>query len=78
MLLHTKLSDLPKEIQEMLQEFSDFIVDDLPDKLLPKRSISHHIDFIPGASLQNKAAYRMSPKDKRRSKNRCRNCWIKG
>ena len=63
MLLHTKISDLPKEIQEMLQEFSDIVVDDLPDKLPPKRNISHHIDFIPRASLPNKAAYRMSPKD---------------
>jgi len=47
----------------MLQEFTDIVVDDLPDKLPPKRSISHHIDFIPGASLLNKATYRMSPKD---------------
>eukprot|EP00253_Pinus_taeda_P023872 PITA_23872 len=39
------------------------MVDELPDKLPPKRSISHHIDFIPGASLSNKAAYRMNPKD---------------
>ena len=38
-------------------------MDDLLDKLPPKRSVSHHIDFIPGASLPNKAAYRMSPKD---------------
>eukprot|EP00253_Pinus_taeda_P020362 PITA_20362 len=49
--------------QQMLEEFTDIVVDDLPDKLPPKRSISHHIDFIPGASLPNKAAYRMSPKD---------------
>eukprot|EP00253_Pinus_taeda_P010981 PITA_10981 len=62
-LLHTKMFEFPVEIQEMLQEFKDIVVDDLPDKLPPKRSISHHIDFIPGASLPNKAAYRMSPKD---------------
>eukprot|EP00253_Pinus_taeda_P025305 PITA_25305 len=62
-LLHTEITNLPVEIQEMLQEFSDIVVDDLSDKLLPKRSINHHIDFIPGASLPNKVAYRMSPKD---------------
>jgi len=47
----------------MLQEFTDIVVDELPDKLPPKRSISHHIDFILGASFPNKAAYRMCPKD---------------
>ena len=62
-MIHTEVNDLPKEIQDMLQEFSDIVVDDLPDKLSPKRSISHHIDFIPGDSFPNKAAYRMSPKD---------------
>eukprot|EP00253_Pinus_taeda_P031622 PITA_31622 len=41
----------------------DIVVDDLPDKLPPKRSISHHIDFIPRASLPNKETYRMSLKD---------------
>eukprot|EP00253_Pinus_taeda_P008051 PITA_08051 len=49
--------------QQMLEELTDIVVDDLPDKLPPKRSISHHIDFILGASLLNKVAYRMSPKD---------------
>eukprot|EP00253_Pinus_taeda_P033353 PITA_33353 len=62
-LLHTEVSDFPAEIQQMLQEFNDIVVDDLPDKLPPKRSISHHIYFIPGASLPNKAAYWMSPKE---------------
>ena len=62
-LLNIEKSELPKEIQEMLEEFQDIVVDELPDKLPPKRSISHHIDFIPGASFPNKAAYRMSPKD---------------
>lgn len=63
MLLHREVSDLPAEIQKMLQEFNDIVVDDLLDKLPPKRSISHHIDFIPGESLTNKLAYQMSPKD---------------
>jgi len=62
-LIHTEVTSLPKEIQDMLQEFSDIVVDDLPDKLSPKWSISHHIDFIPGATLPNKAAYQMSLKD---------------
>eukprot|EP00253_Pinus_taeda_P018878 PITA_18878 len=52
-----------RKIQELLEEFKDIVVDDLLDKLPPRRSISHHIGFIPGAILPNKAAYRMSPKD---------------
>ena len=57
----TKLSDLPIEIQEMLDNYCDIIVDDLPNELPPTRKISHHIDLIPGANLSNKAAYRMTP-----------------
>ena len=58
-LLHTEVLDFPTEIQQMLQEFSDIVVDDLPNKLPHKISISHHIDFIPKASLPNKAIYRI-------------------
>eukprot|EP00253_Pinus_taeda_P013257 PITA_13257 len=62
-VLHTQISDLPEDVQRLLQDFGDIVVDDLPDELPPRRGISHCIDFIPGASLPNKAAYRMSPKD---------------
>eukprot|EP00253_Pinus_taeda_P024288 PITA_24288 len=62
-VLHTQVSDLPEEVQKLLQDFGDIVVDDLPDELPPRRGISHCIDFIPGASFPNKAAYRMSPKD---------------
>jgi len=72
------VSDLPTEIQKMLQEFNDIVVDDLPDKLLPKRSISHHIDFIPRASLLNKAACRMSSKDNEEIRNQVQELLDKG
>jgi len=45
----------------MLEKYCDIIVHDLPNELPPIRRISHHIDLIPGASLPNKAAYRMTP-----------------
>ena len=43
----TKFSDLPIEIQEMLEKYYDIIVDDFPNELPPIRRINHHIDLIP-------------------------------
>ena len=57
----TKISDLPIEIQEMLEKYCDIIVDDLPNEFPLIRRISHHIDLILGASQPKKAAYRMTP-----------------
>jgi hypothetical protein len=62
-LTSTRVDDLPDEIQELLEEFADIIVDELPHSLPPMRSVSHHIDLIPGASLPNKAAYRLTPQE---------------
>ena len=52
---------IPPEAATVLREYSDVIPEELPDGLPPKRDIQHHIDLIPGASLPNQAAYRMSP-----------------
>ena len=65
----TIISNLPKEIKDMLGDYQDIIVDDLPDALPLKRSINHHIDLIPGASLPNKVAYRMTPRENEEIKN---------
>ena len=62
-LTNISIVDLLVKIQKMLHEFNDIVVDDLPNEFPPKRSISHHIDLIPGASLPNKATYRMTPKE---------------
>jgi hypothetical protein len=59
-LTSTKVDDLPKEIQELLEEFTDIVVDELPHSLPPMRSVSHHIDLIPGTNLLNKSAYRLT------------------
>ena len=60
-LISTKVTDLPIEIQDILNEYHDIVVDDFPNKLPHMRSISHHIDLIHGPSLPNKVSYRMTP-----------------
>jgi hypothetical protein len=60
-LTSTRVDDLLEEIQELLEEFADIIVDELPCSFPLIRSVSHHIDLILGASLPNKAAYRLTP-----------------
>jgi hypothetical protein len=54
------VDDLPEEVQKLLEEFVDIVVDELPHSLPLIRSVSHHIDLIPGASLPNKAVYRLT------------------
>jgi hypothetical protein len=62
-LTNTRVDDLPEEIEQLLEEFVDIVVDELPHSLPPIRSISHHIDLIPRYSLPNKAAYRLTPRE---------------
>jgi len=56
----TPLQTLAKQL---LLEFSDVFLEDIPQGLPPKRSIQHHIDHIPRAILDSKPAFRMNPKD---------------
>jgi hypothetical protein len=62
-LTSTRVEDLPKKIQKLLEEFADIVVDELPHSLPPMRSISHHIDLVPGASFPNKAVYRLKSQE---------------
>ena len=70
-LTSTDLDDFPDEVKTLLDEYVDIIVDELP----PVRSISHHIDLIPGASLPNKAAYRLTPLENEEIKHKYKSCW---
>jgi hypothetical protein len=54
------------------------VVDELPCSLPPMRSVSHHIDLIPGASLPNKAAYRLTPQENEEVKKQVQELLDKG
>ena len=54
------------------------VVDDLPNELPPIRSINHHIDLIFGASLPNKATYKMTPRENEKIKNQVQELLVKG
>jgi hypothetical protein len=62
-LTNTFVDNLPEEIQELLENFSNIVVDEFPHSLPPIRSISHHIDLIPRVNFPNKAAYRLTPRE---------------
>jgi hypothetical protein len=77
-LTSTRIDDLPEEIQELLGEFADIVVDELPCLLPPIRTISHHIDLIPRASFPNKAAYRLTPQENEEVKRQVQDLMDKG
>ncbi|XP_018458503.1 uncharacterized protein LOC108829340 [Raphanus sativus] len=48
--------DIPSELKDVLQDFTDVFPDDNQQGLPPIRGIEHQIDFVPGASLPNRPA----------------------
>ena len=53
--------EIPNEFLAVLHDFSDVFPDENPKGLPPVRGIDHQIDFVPGASLPNRPAYRTNP-----------------
>lgn len=58
---NTSPATKPPEVLPLLTEFQDVLPADIPEGLLLAREIQHCIDFVPGASIPNKPAYRMNP-----------------
>ncbi|XP_072064137.1 uncharacterized protein [Arachis hypogaea] len=55
--------NLPNSFVSLLQAFADVFPTDVPRGLPPLRGIEHQIDFIPGASIPNRPAYRSNPEE---------------
>jgi hypothetical protein len=77
-LTSNSMDDFPKEVQELLENFADIVVDELPNSLPPIRSISHHIDLILGESLPKKLAYRLTPPENEEVKKQVQELLDKG
>ncbi|PKU77308.1 hypothetical protein MA16_Dca016875 [Dendrobium catenatum] len=54
---------LPSSIISLLQEYEDMFPENTPYGLPPIRGIEHQIDFVSGATLPNRPAYRSNPKE---------------
>jgi hypothetical protein len=77
-LTSTRVDDLLEEIQELLEEFAGIVVDELPRLLPSTRSVSHHIDLIPRASLPNKSTYRLMSQENEEVKRQVQELLDKG
>ena len=51
-------TSLPNSIVSLLQQFEDVFPEEIPNGLPPIRGIEHQIDFVPGATIPNRPAYR--------------------
>ena len=53
-------------MNNLLDDFVDFVPNELPSELPPLRDIQHAIDLITGSQLPNLPHYRMNPKERER------------
>ena len=54
---------LPSMAVSLLQEFDDVFLGEVPSGLPPIRGIERQIDFVPGAVIPNRPAYRSNPEE---------------
>jgi len=54
---------LPSIVVSLLQEYEDVFPNDVPSGLPLIRGIEHQIDFVLGATIPNRPAYRSNPKE---------------
>ena len=55
--------ELPSSMISLLKEFGDVFPNEIPTGLPPIRGIEHQIDFVLGAAIPNRPAYRSNPEE---------------
>ena len=56
-------TSLPSSIVSLLQEFEDVFPEEIRNGLPPIQGIEHQIDFVHGATISNRLAYRSNPEE---------------
>ena len=56
-------SCVSRVVKVLLQEFKEVFPEEIPNDLPPIRGIEYQIDFVLGASIPNRSAYRSNPKE---------------
>ena len=57
-IISNEITNSLPSVVDLLQVYEDLFQDEILNGLPPKRGIEHQIDFIPGASIPNRPAYR--------------------
>ena len=50
-------------VVSLLQEFEHVFPKEMPNELPPIRGIEHQIEFVPGADIPNRPAYKSNPEE---------------
>ena len=56
-----EVEEVPTKVADLLEEFQDIVLDNVPDGLSLVWKISHQMDLILKANFPNKATHRMTP-----------------
>nr|KYP36126.1 Transposon Ty3-I Gag-Pol polyprotein [Cajanus cajan] len=76
--LNLEPSSLPHGVTQLLKEFDDVFPSEGPKGLPSFRGIEHQIDFVSGASLPNRPAYRKNPQETKEIENQVQELLDKG
>ncbi|KAI5673464.1 hypothetical protein M9H77_13828 [Catharanthus roseus] len=68
----------PLTPQQVIEDYKDVFPDEMPGDLPPIRGIEHQIDFVPGAVLPNRPAYRSPPEGTKELKRQVEDLISKG
>lgn len=68
-------SDLPSNVSSLLHVYDDVFSEETLMGFPPIRRIEHQIDFVPGASLPNRPAYRITPVETNELKKKSVSLW---